>query len=387
MTPIWNRLQSTSLVGPYVIQERLGESSNAVFFRIAFGEARKPAVLKVLPEEVSSGAAQLELWRCVARLSHPHLLGLLDCGRAELEGEPFLYAVFEHPDETLAGVASLSVNEARDIKAAVMDALRYIHSQGFVHTAVDPEHIVAVGNQIKLASDTLSEPSSKATTGNDIKSLNALIERLTPEEPPKPPQTPSAEIRETPPPLPVPLPPLPAQPPTPKPVPESHRMPPIPKWAYLLGLVFLAVLGYVFLPKNAAPPPAAASPPSTAPGTSRALTVPSPTAAAAPPPISDTAPAPAQKPPSDSVSGPSHEYWRVIAYTYARYSAAEQKARAINARWDGAQAEVFRPTGVRHSHYLVTLGGHMTRDEAVRFLKIARGKGMPRDTYIQNYSR
>ena len=29
----------------------------------------------------------------------------------------------------------------------------------------------------------------------------------------------------------------------------------------------------------------------------------------------------------------------------------------------------------------------MTRDEAVRLLKMARGKGMPRDTYIQNYDR
>jgi hypothetical protein len=33
------------------------------------------------------------------------------------------------------------------------------------------------------------------------------------------------------------------------------------------------------------------------------------------------------------------------------------------------------------------VGGWLTRDDAVRFLKIARGKGLPPDIYIQNYSR
>jgi hypothetical protein len=32
------------------------------------------------------------------------------------------------------------------------------------------------------------------------------------------------------------------------------------------------------------------------------------------------------------------------------------------------------------------VGGWLNRDDAVRLLKIARGKGLPRDIYIQNYT-
>jgi hypothetical protein len=34
----------------------------------------------------------------------------------------------------------------------------------------------------------------------------------------------------------------------------------------------------------------------------------------------------------------------------------------------------------------VALGGPMSRDEAFRFLKTARGKGMPRATYVRSNS-
>jgi hypothetical protein len=76
----------------------------------------------------------------------------------------------------------------------------------------------------------------------------------------------------------------------------------------------------------------------------------------------------------------------VIAYTYFSQQAAQQRADSINQNWPGAKAEVFMPNSGR-SAYLVALGGWFTRDEAVQFLKIARGKGLPRDIYIQNYNR
>jgi hypothetical protein len=83
---------------------------------------------------------------------------------------------------------------------------------------------------------------------------------------------------------------------------------------------------------------------------------------------------------------PDRPYWRVIAYTYSSFRTAERRADAINQQWPGANAEVFSPDSGRPP-FLVALGGKMNRDAAVRLLKIARGKGLPRDTYIQNYSR
>jgi hypothetical protein len=96
-----------------------------------------------------------------------------------------------------------------------------------------------------------------------------------------------------------------------------------------------------------------------------------------PPPVAEPArpviPASAPKQPLQS--------WRVIAYTYARHQDAEKKAKSINTRFAGIHAEVFT---VGSSH-LVSLGAHLTRDEAVALQRKAIGKGLPHDTYIQNF--
>src|SRR5207248_1124071 len=73
--------------------------------------------------------------------------------------------------------------------------------------------------------------------------------------------------------------------------------------------------------------------------------------------------------------------WRVIAYTYARHQDAEKKVRAVNSRVAGIHAEVFAVG----SSYLVSLGAHLTREEAVALQRKAIGRGLPRDTYVQNF--
>lgn len=77
--------------------------------------------------------------------------------------------------------------------------------------------------------------------------------------------------------------------------------------------------------------------------------------------------------------------WRVVAFTYNHEDQAKQKAEAIQKQRPSLNAEVFSPTG--HAPYLVTVGGPMSREAAVSFKAKARGQGMPRDLYAQNYSR
>ena len=77
--------------------------------------------------------------------------------------------------------------------------------------------------------------------------------------------------------------------------------------------------------------------------------------------------------------------WRVIAYAYTSRAAAEKKVRAISATWPDLHPQVFVP-GRGNAMYLVALGGRMTHEEALNFQRQARGKGLPRDSYVQNYS-
>ncbi|HJT90191.1 MAG TPA: hypothetical protein VJ732_20110, partial [Bryobacteraceae bacterium] len=182
MMTSWTGLEGIALGGEYELLQWLGESGpGGSFFLTAFGPERRKAVLKVVTGSATAGEEQLDLWRWIARLSHPHLLRLLDCGRDTAAGEAVLYAVFEYPDDSLATAVEqgvLSEPETRDVLAAAAGALDYIHSQGLVHTAVDPQHVVAVGNTIKLASDTLRPPSREYTTAGDVQSLGALVYQL-----------------------------------------------------------------------------------------------------------------------------------------------------------------------------------------------------------------
>lgn len=78
--------------------------------------------------------------------------------------------------------------------------------------------------------------------------------------------------------------------------------------------------------------------------------------------------------------------WRVIAYTFSAHQDAARKARAINEKWPAMAAEVFTPRGQSRGPFLVAIGGRRTRSDAAALQRKARSQGLPRDTYIQNYS-
>jgi serine/threonine protein kinase len=346
----WSHFEGVQLAEYYSIEEWLGESDNGAFFRATIPPNAMPALAKLIPIESDPAAVdadrQLTVWSRIRQLSHPNLQALLDFGRCESAGDSFLYAVFEYPDEILdTALERDPLSEAQSLEAreAALDALRYLHAQGLVHMAVDAGHIVAIGNQIKLASDTLRESSTGHSPEDDLAQLDRFLPAPTP--------TPV-------PPTPEPLNPAPAR---------SSLKPqrPFPLWVYGALAAMLGILGYVFLPKSATPLPPLRPP------------APSQTAQPARPIVPPSPPQPS--------TNATREYWRVIAYTYSSHQMAQHRVDEISEKWPDAKAEVFTPNSGRPP-FLVALGGRMSRDTAVRLLKIARGKGLPRDIYIQYYS-
>jgi hypothetical protein len=94
---------------------------------------------------------------------------------------------------------------------------------------------------------------------------------------------------------------------------------------------------------------------------------------------------PAAVPVEAAASGP-RTVWRVIAYTYNTWRDAQKKVLSINRKWPAFEAQVFAPKGRSRPPYLVALGGRMNRLEAARVLQKARSRGLPRDTFILNFS-
>ncbi len=203
--------------------------------------------------------------------------------------------------------------------------------------------------------------------------------------------------------------------PTPRvrPVPEAVRVPrggailasqtpskSIPKnWVYAgLALIVVALLAWAAWPKHSSPARETArnravrtAVPAANPRAWETRTLaPDGTAAKAQPkalparvetvPRRDVTPAKAQ---AVAASG---AIWRVVLYTYNHTEDAQRKAHAINSKHPDLAADVFSPNG-HGAPYLVTVGGHMSRDEALRLRQRALRMGMPRDSYIQNYKQ
>jgi eukaryotic-like serine/threonine-protein kinase len=73
----------------------------------------------------------------------------------------------------------------------------------------------------------------------------------------------------------------------------------------------------------------------------------------------------------------------VIAYTYMHEAQAQHKAQVIRQRFPQLTPGVFALHGT--APYLVTLGGVMSKADALALRDKAVQMGLPRDTYAQNY--
>jgi serine/threonine protein kinase len=172
------------------------------------------------------------------------------------------------------------------------------------------------------------------------------------------------------------------------------------KWVPVAGLAAAAALGAVLLrhPDQGNAPEKATKPAVTAPApaaktTPKTTPTPPPAAPAARPSIPDERkPSPVSPQSRDRLESADARpstgapIWRVVAYTYNRRQQAESKAKSLNERRSAWKAEVFSPKGDR-APYFVSLGGRMTLAEAERVQKDARSKGLPRDTFVRNFSR
>jgi hypothetical protein len=401
MTHLREHWEGASLSGEYTLEQWLDGDDNAAFFQASVAPDGRRVVVNLVPESVFGGAARLELWHRTRQLRHPNLIELLDCGRADHRGEVVLYAVFESHDETLAAALSqspLDPQESREVLDSVLDALRYLHSQGLVLGTLDPDHIVAVGDRIKLSTGSLRYADTASAYRKDVRLLGELWQQALMPASPKSAEIaahaaePNAEARwtlaeisdaldppdPTVPPIsiaadsapPVSIPPVvPADALSPPPLDRRTLEPatahPFPKWilAGAAGVVLL-ILGLHW------------TRPSETTRQSRVATVSRATETRVP--LPKTA---APKPSSPA----GKEIWRVIAFTYRGRDAAAKKVQQLNQLHPGLNATVFSPQG-KNGYYLVSLGGRMTHQEAVRLQRTERGKGLPRDLYVQNYA-
>src|SRR6202046_5424834 len=145
--------------GKFRLGQFVGGDELSSVFLVDYDSQEVPkAAIKLIPADSVDAPAQLARWRHAAKLSHPHLIRILEMGRCELDSTPMLYVVMESAEKNLSQVIPrrpLPPAEARDILGPVVDALAYVHAKGFVHCRLKPANVMADDDLLKISSDGL----------------------------------------------------------------------------------------------------------------------------------------------------------------------------------------------------------------------------------------
>ncbi|HVY82420.1 MAG TPA: TonB family protein [Steroidobacteraceae bacterium] len=159
MSEAWIALQGQVINGAFPLQRYLNGSEHTGVFLAESRRHKLPQVAIKLVHAIPARAdAQLSRWLTADGLAHPHLVRIFEAGRCQLGGLQYLYAVMEYADQSLAELLdhrALTEEEAREMLAPTLSALAFLHERKYVHGQLKPSNIFAVGDQLKLASDTM----------------------------------------------------------------------------------------------------------------------------------------------------------------------------------------------------------------------------------------
>jgi TonB family protein len=147
------------LVGNFRLRQYLGSTEHsAVFLTEIGGDQTQKAALKIIAADPATADIQLDRWRLAAKLSHPRLLQIFEVGKCQISGDDLLFVVMEYAGENLSQILperALSEAEVREMLKPTLEALAYLHENGFAHGRLKPPNVMVVGEQLKLASDGL----------------------------------------------------------------------------------------------------------------------------------------------------------------------------------------------------------------------------------------
>ncbi len=142
----------TLLGGRYRLDAQIGRGGMSTVYRAFDTVLERPVAVKLMHREIAADSDQLERFRrearSVARLSHPHIVTVIDAGEEPAEdggGTP--YIVFEYIEgETLKDLirreGPLDIPQAIAYSIEIARALGAAHEQMIVHRDVKPQNVL-----------------------------------------------------------------------------------------------------------------------------------------------------------------------------------------------------------------------------------------------------
>jgi TonB family protein len=167
MTENWQQWTGSVVADDITLLDYLGGSDTSAVFSTTYSGQK--AAVKLIAVGEAKLESRLERLQAAEKLSHPHLLKVFRSGPCQLDGKDLLFVVMELAEENLSQVLPdrpLTPAETREMTTSTLDALSYLHGQGFVHGHLKPANIMASGELLKLSSDGIyrnGEPSDEVS--------------------------------------------------------------------------------------------------------------------------------------------------------------------------------------------------------------------------------
>jgi outer membrane biosynthesis protein TonB len=169
MSEAWTRWQGHIINGVFPLGRYLGCSDHSGVFLSKSPAHPGEVAIKLVPTNRALAESQLPRWKRAGGLAHPHLIRLFELGGCQLDGLPYLYTVMEYADQTLAQLLqhrAMTDDEAREMLLPALEALAFLHGRNLLQGQLKPSNILVVGDQLKLASDTIRRVTEVAVSAN-----------------------------------------------------------------------------------------------------------------------------------------------------------------------------------------------------------------------------
>jgi outer membrane biosynthesis protein TonB len=182
MTEVWTKWEGQVINGVFPLRRFLSASEHSAVFLTEYkAQNLANAAIKLIQANPTQSQSQLAHWTTAAKLSHPHLIRLLETGRCQLGGLPFLFVVMEYAEQTLAQILpkrALTPDEVRELLVPTLEAMAFLHRRNLVLGQLKPSNILVVNDQVKLASDTVRPAGESAPTGAESAEYDAPETKL-----------------------------------------------------------------------------------------------------------------------------------------------------------------------------------------------------------------
>ncbi len=165
MSELDQRLE-IALADRYTIERELGRGGMAVVYLAQDEKLNRQVALKVLRPELAASLGSERFLREIeiaAKLNHPNILALYDCGEAD--GQLFYtmpYVEGESLRDRLRREKQLPIEDALQITKEVADALGHAHAMGLVHRDIKPENILLTAGHAVVSDFGIARAVSEA---------------------------------------------------------------------------------------------------------------------------------------------------------------------------------------------------------------------------------